>query len=42
MEFGRRPLIDSAPTLVSENGKIIEGHGSPKTLEDLLKSNSSL
>ena len=42
MEFGRRPLIDSAPILVFENGKMIEGHGSPNTLEDLLKLNSSL
>jgi thiol:disulfide interchange protein DsbC len=42
MEFGRRLLIDSTPTLIFQNGKITEGYVSPGTLEDLLKLNSSL
>ncbi len=42
MEFGKRVLIDSTPTLLFQNGKIIEGYASPNTLENLLKSNSGL
>jgi thiol:disulfide interchange protein DsbC len=40
MEFGKRLLIDSIPTLLFQNGKIVEGYTSPNTLENLLKSNS--
>jgi len=40
MELGRRLLIDSTPTLLFQNGKIIEGYTPPDTLENLLKSNS--
>jgi hypothetical protein len=42
MEFGKRLLIDSTPTLLFQNGKMIEGFASPNTLENLLKSNSNL
>jgi len=42
VELGRRLLIDSTPTLVFQNGKIIEGYLPSDTLENLLKSNSSL
>jgi thiol:disulfide interchange protein DsbC len=42
MEFGKRLLIDSTPTLLFQNGKMIEGYVSPNTLENLLKSNSGL
>jgi len=42
MEFGKRVLIDSTPTLLFQNGKIVEGYASPDTLENLLKSNSDL
>jgi len=42
MELGKRLLIDSVPTLLFQNGKMVEGYASPNTLEDLLKSNSGL
>jgi thiol:disulfide interchange protein DsbC len=42
MEFGKRLLIDSTPTLLFQNGKMIEGYASPNTLENLLKLNSNL
>ena len=42
IEFGKRLLIDSTPTLLFQNGKIIEGYASPNTLENLLKSNPGL
>ena len=42
MEFGKRLLIDSTPTLLFQNGKMIESYVSPNTLENLLKSNSGL
>jgi thiol:disulfide interchange protein DsbC len=42
IEFGKRLLIDSTPTLLFQNGKTIEGFASPNTLENLLKSNSNL
>lgn len=42
VELGRRLLIDSTPTLVFQNGKIIEGYLPSDTLENLLKSNSNL
>jgi protein-disulfide isomerase len=42
MELGKRLLIDSTPTLLFQNGKMIEGFASPNTLENLLKSNSNL
>jgi thiol:disulfide interchange protein DsbC len=42
IEFGKRLFIDSTPTLLFQNGKVIEGHASPNTLENLLKTNSGL
>jgi len=42
IEFGRRLLIGSTPTLILQNGKIIEGYAKPNTLENLLQSNSGL
>ena len=42
MEFGKRLLIDSTPTLIFQNGKMVEGYVPPNTLENLLKSNSGL
>ena len=42
MEFGKRLLIDSTPTLLFQNGKMVEGFASPNTLENLLNSNSHL
>lgn len=42
MEFGKRLLIDSTPTLLFQNGKIMEGYPSPNTLENLIKMNSGL
>ncbi len=42
MELGKRLLIDSTPTLLFQNGKIMEGYPSPNTLENLLKTNSGL
>jgi thiol:disulfide interchange protein DsbC len=38
IELARRLLIDSTPTLILQNGKVIEGYASPHALEDLLKS----
>jgi thiol:disulfide interchange protein DsbC len=42
MEFGKRLLIDSTPTLLFQNGKMVESYVSPNILENLLKSNSGL
>jgi hypothetical protein len=42
MEFGRRLFVDSTPTLLFQNGKIMEGYVLPDALENLLKLNSSL
>jgi thiol:disulfide interchange protein DsbC len=42
MEFGKRLFIDSIPTLLFQNGKMVESYVSPNTLENLLKSNSGL
>jgi len=42
MEFGKRLLIDSTPTLLFQNGKMVESYVPPNTLENLLKSNSGL
>ena len=41
MEFGKRLLIESTPTLLFQNGKMIEGYASSDTLENLLKLNSN-
>jgi protein-disulfide isomerase len=42
MEFGRRLFVDSTPTLLFQNGKIVEGYVLPDALESLLKLNSGL
>jgi thiol:disulfide interchange protein DsbC len=42
MQFGKRLLVESTPTLLFQNGKIMEGYVPPDTLENLLKSNSVL
>ncbi len=42
MEIGRRLLIDSTPTLLFQNGKIVEGYVLPDALENLLRLNSGL
>jgi len=41
MEFGKRLLVESTPTLLFQNGKMIEGYTASDTLENLLKLNSS-
>jgi thiol:disulfide interchange protein DsbC len=41
MEFGKRLLIDSTPTLLFQNGKIMEGYAASDTLENLLNLNSN-
>ena len=40
MEFGKRLLVESTPTLLFQNGKMIEGYAASDTLENLLKLNS--
>jgi thiol:disulfide interchange protein DsbC len=42
MEFGKRLFLTSTPTLIFQNGKIIEGYASSGKLESLLESNSGL
>ncbi len=42
LEFGRRLFVDSTPTLLFQNGKIMEGYVLPDALENLLKLNSGL
>jgi len=37
LEIGGRLLISSTPTLILQNGKMIEGYSYPYTLENLLK-----
>jgi len=41
MEFGKRLLVESTPTLLFQNGKMMEGYTASDTLENLLKLNSS-
>jgi len=40
MEFGKRLLISSTPTLLLQNGKVIEGYVPLNDLENLLESSS--
>jgi len=40
MEFGKRLLVESTPTLLFQNGKMMEGYTASDTLENLLKLNS--
>ncbi len=41
MQFGKRLLVESTPTLLFQNGKIMEGYTGSDTLENLLKLNSN-
>jgi thiol:disulfide interchange protein DsbC len=40
IELGRRLLIDSTPTLILQDGKIVEGYSSPEALQNFLNSSS--
>ncbi len=42
MQLGKRLLVESTPTLLFQNGKIVEGYTPPDTLGNLLKLNSGL
>src|SRR4030043_1554643 len=42
MQLARGLLVESTPTLLFQNGKMVEGFASPNTLENLLNSNSHL
>ncbi len=42
MQLGKRLLVESTPTLLFQNGKIVEGYMPPDTLENLLKLNSDV
>ena len=41
MQLGKRLLVESTPTLLFQNGKVVEGYAGLETLENLLKLNSS-
>jgi len=41
MELGKRLLVESTPTLLFQNGKMMEGYTASDTLENLLKLNST-
>jgi thiol:disulfide interchange protein DsbC len=41
MELGKRLLVESTPTLLFQNGKMVEGYTASDTLENLLKLNSN-
>ncbi len=41
LELGRRSLITSTPTLLFQNGKVVEGYMLPDALENLLESSST-
>ena len=40
VELGRRLFIDSTPTLILQNGKIVEGYSNADALQNLLNSSS--
>jgi thiol:disulfide interchange protein DsbC len=40
IELGKRLLINSTPTLILQNGKVVEGYSNPETLQNLLNSSS--
>jgi thiol:disulfide interchange protein DsbC len=42
MQLGKRLLVESTPTLLFQNGKMVEGYPGLDTLENLLKLNSDL
>jgi thiol:disulfide interchange protein DsbC len=41
MELGKRLLVESTPTLLFQNGKMVEGYTASDALENLLKLNSN-
>jgi len=41
MQLGKRLLVESTPTLLFQNGKMMEGYTASDTLENLLKLNSN-
>ena len=41
MQLGKRLHVESTPTLLFQNGKMVEGYSASDTLENLLKLNSS-
>jgi thiol:disulfide interchange protein DsbC len=41
MQLGKRLLVESTPTLLFQNGKMVEGYTPPDILENLLKLNSN-
>ena len=41
MQLGKRLLVESTPTLLFQNGKMVEGYAGLDTLENLLTLNSS-
>jgi len=41
MQLGKRLLVESTPTLLFQNGKMVEGYTASDTLENLLRLNSS-
>jgi thiol:disulfide interchange protein DsbC len=41
MQLGKLFLVESTPTLLFQNGKMVEGYTASDTLENLLKSNSN-
>jgi len=41
MQLGKRLLVESTPTLLFQNGKVVEGYTASDTLENLLRLNSS-
>ena len=41
MQLGKRLLVESTPTLLFQNGKMVEGYAASDALENLLRSNSS-
>jgi thiol:disulfide interchange protein DsbC len=41
MQLGKRLLVESTPTLLFQNGKVVEGYNPSDTLENLLKLNSN-
>lgn len=42
IQLGRHLLIDSTPTLILQNGKVVEGYSDLETLEKLLNSSTGL
>ncbi len=41
MQLGKRLLVESTPTLLFQNGKMVEGYAASDAVENLLRSNSN-